>query len=175
MFSIETLNYQELDESLQQLDTPCTAAEAHGLISGFLCITKTYSQSCEKFILGEEHGRQHKVGAMLHDIYQLSLQDLQSEDFSFMLLLPVEQTDIRQRVEALGLWCQGFIMALKLAEIELETDETREAWSDLREIAEIDGSNLAAHQENENAYMEVVEHVRVSVMLIYQELQQTSH
>ena len=78
-------------------------------------------------------------------------------------------------MHALGEWCQGFLSGLTLGGIsdfdKLGTD-AREVVEDLVEIARAGTSyHLEGSEEDEQAYAELMEYLRVGVLLINEELQ----
>lgn len=162
--------YQPLDKSLQQVGALMNAAEAHGILSSFLCV----SQSDDKWlrhILGTAatDGLASNCQKQLLLVRNYTLGQLSSLDCEFTLLLPDD--DMAERIQTLGGWCEGFLFGLGLAGVNTESlpDNIKEFIADLiaiSHIAPVDESNDA----NENYYMELVEYVRVGVMIIYEEL-----
>ena len=110
----------------------------------------------------------------LHDITRLQLNDPNCE---FQLLLPVDDDHIDNRVNALGDWCQSYLVGLALGGIKDFTslpESAREVANDLVEIARAGTSyTLEGNEEDENAYTQLVEYLRVGVLLINEELQPT--
>ena len=92
--------------------------------------------------------------------------------FGLELFLPDEDVALPERLEALGLWCQGFLAGFSVApKGEALSDDVNEALKDLSAISQID-RDVEQDEEMETAYMEVAEHVRISAQLIYAELGQ---
>jgi uncharacterized protein len=111
----------------------------------------------------------------LQDIYDASINALADEEFNFQLLLPAESESLRHRAESLGLWCQGYLTALNLMNVRFEQDDAQdinEAINDLLEIAKMSFEQVVDCEEDEEAYSELVEYVRVAVMMIYEEKHQ---
>ena len=95
---------------------------------------------------------------------------------SFQPLLPDDAEALMQRVDALAQWCQGFNHGLfvaartSAAEDEIRSGNTAEIVSDFAEMAQVAVGPDEADAEGEAAYAELVEYVRVSVQLVYEEL-----
>jgi len=83
-----------------------------------------------------------EVFNQLHDTTRLQINDPNCE---FQLLLPVDDDHIDNRVNALGDWCQAYLVGLAIGGVK----------------------------DFAPAYAELVEYIRVGVLLINEELQPT--
>ncbi len=75
----------------------------------------------------------------------------------------------------LGGWCAGFLYALGLAGEDSYgrlSSEAREFVRDLTEISRID-AGVEGDEQEEAAYTEVLEYVRVGVLMVYEDLRQS--
>jgi uncharacterized protein YgfB (UPF0149 family) len=77
------------------------------------------------------------------------------------------------RADSLGYWCQGFLTGLGLAgmsETSQLPEEVQDFLNDVSHIARIglDGDN--PDEDDEIAYSDIVEYLRMGVLLISQEL-----
>ena len=92
-------------------------------------------------------------------------------------MLPDDDDSLTQRVNAIGDWSQGYLIGLSLGGITDFAplpDDAREIAKDLLEISRAGTSyDLEGNEEDENAYAELVEYLRVGVLLINEELQPT--
>jgi len=163
--------YEPLDKSLQHVGALMNAAEAHGILSSFLCV----SQSDDKWlqhILGNAYvdGLASGCQKQLILIKNYTLEQLSSVNCEFNLLLPDDDIVISERIQTLGGWCEGFLFGLGLAGINTESlpNNIKEFIGDLisiSHIAPVDESN----DTNENDYTELVEYIRIGIMTIYEE------
>ncbi len=101
---------------------------------------------------------------------QASLSDGQ---MSFDLLLPDDDTDLESRARALALWCHGFVYGLTVGGIEANRPLPGEVGEVIRDFSTL---SQAAHEgeaaeEDERAYVELCEFVRVGAQLVFEELQ----
>ena len=102
-----------------------------------------------------------------------TVRQLESTSLEFAPLLPEDDAPLSLRTSELSRWCQGFLYGLGIGGARLTgtsmSSEANEALADLGEL-----SNMAPeYEETESAesdYNEVVEYVRVVVMLIHEEL-----
>ena len=81
-----------------------------------------------------------------------------------------------ERVMALGEWCQGFLFGLGQSGLSNETQLTTEIADVLRDLAAVAqvGLNETA-EDDEVSYSELVEYVRVAVLLVEAELDDSAH
>jgi uncharacterized protein YgfB (UPF0149 family) len=98
---------------------------------------------------------------------------LGSEDFGFQLLLPDDTAGLGARIEALASWCQGFLLGIShggVSDIQALPGELPEIVEDFLNIARAENFELENEEEDEAAYMELLEYVRVGVQLFWEEL-----
>jgi len=169
----------ELEESLLRLDSAMSAAESHGVLCAILCARGSADMSdWAQHILGEqEQGNVvlKEALVLLNVLYQVTLEQLNDTNCEFQLFLPGDEEDLRERVEALSAWCQGFVYGLAVGGIsdtaELPED-TMELVKDIIEISKADtATDEEVSEEDELAYVEIVEYLRTGTLLISEELQ----
>ncbi len=163
--------FAQLNQTLDKTTLKLHASQVHGLISGLLCGKPTErSRGWEALITGEDdQATAHEVLQSVYDSTALSLAD---DLFQFKLVLPEDDTPLGERAEALTVWCQGFLTGLKLVDITIvgrEPSELTEAINDLIEIAKMNYDQVIESEEDENAFAELVEYVRMAVVFIFQE------
>lgn len=165
-------SYSSVTSALKKTPEKLEGAQAHGLICGLICANpEKTSNNWQKLILGSEPNP--TAQELLQELYENSYHLLSEFSFEFMLLLPNDSKDIKARAEALGLWCQGFLMGLKQAHFRIEhraPGEVTDALNDIIEIAQVNHEDILENEEDETAYYELVEYVRLAVLMIFQEL-----
>ena len=88
--------------------------------------------------------------------------------------MPDDDDALRERTESLGNWCGGFLSGLGLGGLPDPSqlpEEVAELLDDLGQIARVDFELDDADEQEQAAFAEVVEYVRVGVLLINEELQ----
>ncbi|MDH3561200.1 MAG: UPF0149 family protein, partial [Gammaproteobacteria bacterium] len=78
------------------------------------------------------------------------------------------------RSKALGQWCQGFLYGLALGGVPEEGGQpgnVQEIMRDFYEISQASFDHDSDDETDEAAYIEIVEYVRMSVLLCHEELQ----
>ena len=76
------------------------------------------------------------------------------------------------RIDALAMWCQGFLSGLGLMEIDYSKGslEVQEAIADLIDMSRLQyDDEITGKEDEERAYMELVEYTKVAVLLIHSE------
>ena len=166
--------YDEVSHALDTTHLKPHASQVHGLISGVLCGNPKGGMAWEELVTGgKDAGKAHDV---LELLYTATAQQLKDFLFEFQLLLPNDNYPLPERAEALTLWTQGFLTGLKMANVQLierGAGEVTEAINDMIEIAKMNHEDVVASEEDENAYTELVEFVRMATVLIYQELSES--
>ena len=182
----ELSEYDELNEALRRVGSSADVAECHGLLSGLLCVKETVdSAAWISHILGAEPNSDPDEAielnedgrALLSALLGRVLDQLNDMDYGFHPLLPDDDEPLEKRAAALAEWCQGFVLGLSMGGIE-EVGELPEASDeiikDMAEIAQMHADADAATNEDETAYAEIVEYVRMGVLLVREELRTIS-
>lgn len=164
-------SYIELNQVLVDAHSGHQPAQVHGLLCGLLCRNSDLPPNWEELVLGKhKNNHAHEV---LKQLYQTSVKELGEFSFDFQLLLPLDDQDLGARTEALGLWCQGFLTGLKLVQIPItgrDPGEVTDTLNDIIEIAQINYEDTEDNDDNESAYLELAEYVRLAILMVYQEL-----
>jgi yecA family protein len=171
-----------VDELLYRIDANMGAAEAHGALCGMLCARGSVdlSEWVDHVIGEQEQGSEllHNVVHELSELHQSTLEMMNDAEGEFRLLLLDDDDALPERVETLAAWCQGFIYGLAAGGIRQDSelpDDAAELLRDMVEISrashEVDDAVVESDEEDEVAYMEIEEYVRMGALLIYEELQ----
>ncbi|MBA3661275.1 MAG: UPF0149 family protein [Gammaproteobacteria bacterium] len=169
-------HYNDVSDILNQTTLKLHPSQVHGLICGILCGDPHADHPAwQTLVAGEEASPQtHQV---LQKLYDMSAHELQEFLLEFQLLLPDEEENLRERAEALTLWCQGFLTGLKIADVKIigrEASDATEAINDIIEIAKMNYEDVVASEEDEVAFTELIEYVRMAIILLYQDLHESS-
>jgi len=173
----------QLEDQLFELDASLGGTESHGAICGLLCAQgATEASQWLLHVLGEHeesNAALQSVGKKLLQIHQIAVSQMNDSEVEFELMLPDEDEALEDRVEALGVWCQGFVYGLAAGGIKEGADLPEDSKEFIKDIVEIsragyaadDEAEIAVTEDDELAFMEVSEYVRVGVLLVYEELQ----
>lgn len=149
-------------------------AELHGMLTGQLCSGVVAPDPEDLGGLMEQS--QQLVPVVCKLIERLTgetTQQLAHLDFQFHPLLPSDEASLQDRVNALGAWCDGFMVGFAAGYMYPDSalsPEAREILGDFGQFAEIgeDGADLS--EQDEVDFMELVEYVRMAAITLFQQL-----
>ncbi len=176
--TIETLDCEQIDAALQSIDADIGPSEIHGTLCGLLCATKdTQIDSWFSTLVPEiddQNLLQKEARQTLMLLYEQTRRQLNDPTCDFQLLLPGDHIDASTRTISLGDWCQGFVMGFMMSGIKDFRKLPENAAEVAQDIVEI--SRIGSKYENENseedaqALEELIEYVRVGVLLVNEEM-----
>jgi uncharacterized protein YgfB (UPF0149 family) len=145
-------------------------AECHGLLCGLLCRELIDNPAAMQLVVDPGSALQ----AMLVESWENTVQQLADEDLGFALWLPDDEESLEERTIALAQWCSGFLAGLASGgQLDALSEEAAEAIEDLQQIARAELSSPAGDtgesEEDEVAYAEIVEYVRVVALMMREE------
>jgi len=168
------VDFDDVDRCLEKVDADVEAAEAHGTLCGILCI---HGQGDINLwlsqIVGDQDPRDIRVKeaqSLLMDLHDGAVEQLNDGNYELQLLLREDSAPLEDRVYDLTQWCQGFLFGLAAAGIkDLSTlpEDAEEIMTDIVEISKAGYDAAQEDEENEEAYYEVVEYIRLGVFIIY--------
>jgi uncharacterized protein YgfB (UPF0149 family) len=164
---------EDLDAVLRRADVLCSGAEAHGMLCGFHCAGRVPAlEVWQAEMLGERDTGDlsvRRIQALLRELWWYTDEQFAQDDLSFEPLLPPDSMPVDSRATALGGWCQGFLYGLGTSgcgDAGRDDSDVRDMLADLQRIASIEPDPQEVDEEGENAYVQLVEYVRVGVLLI---------
>lgn len=169
------LDFDRVQIALENLGATADAAESHGTLCALLLDDVVFATWLSHTL--EDLPDQGNVLAaeqlgVLEELYQLTREQLHDEELGLQLLLPDESEDFGLRLLGLASWCQGFLYGVGVvgagSDDRLDA-EARECLSDLLEISKLRHDEESS-EESELQFAEIVEHVRVSALLLYETL-----
>jgi len=167
--------FDEVQSALDRLHAITDASEAHGTLYGLLLGHKDMSQwlslTLENLpdksdLLAQENLQ------ILEQLFEQSKVQLNADDMSLELLLPDESHEFAIRLIGLASWCRGFLYGLAANGekiLQALSEQGLECMNDLLEISQL-GYDEEESDETEVVYHEVVEHVRLSVIYMNDEI-----
>lgn len=171
--------YQSIEESLQDIGAHVGAAQSHGMLCGMLTGAEDTSQArwiAEVLADTEPRGEPARACLeMLTILYDETAAGLADDNFYFHPMLPAEQAPLTERSRALAGWCEGFLFGLGRSEPGSDSAlpvDVREVLTDMGEIARVAAEPDEA-EDGEESYAELVEYVRVAVLLCREHLMHT--
>jgi len=169
------MDFDDIQARLMKLHASADAAEAHGTLCGLLVGRRDFATWIDYTLenkpdSGDVLAREQLVG--LKQLFEATRDQLNSSDLDFELLLPDEYQDFGERLAGLGAWCQGFLYGLAVQGEQFLSglsEQGRECMDDLLQISQLSHDEDQT-EDAENDYAEIVEHVRLSVIYMNEEI-----
>ena len=174
------MDFEKLDSLRKSASIDMKLPEAHGGICSQICFDNDYfeefvplDQSDDVASVSVQIGAYRKA---LLKIIDENAKTLKDGDLDFELIIPDENYTIQERAESLSIWCQGFIdgVSFLLSEqgLKIDQSENKESFEiieDFTQISTLDSHSINEEVDEELALMELIEFVRLSVQMIYDE------
>ncbi|MGA9335518.1 MAG: UPF0149 family protein [Rudaea sp.] len=173
MNSAPNVTHAQLDETIAKLRLGISASDLHGSLTGYLCAgARADAQDWLAALELESDAGPDLSNATLQRLREQCAAWLVDPQLRFEPLLPTLESTLAVRAEALVEWCRGFLGGLGLAGILPHEGLSDDAQEILKDFASIAASRFeyADSEEDENALAEVIEFIRVGVMLLHTEL-----
>lgn len=151
-------------------------AECHGVNCGLLC--RLPDASLDVFLglldmleLIKSPGASLKL--TLEELLTSTRSQLSDVELGFSLWLPNDDEMLEERTMALAQWCSGFLAGLGSSgdeTLKAMSDDANDAIKDLQQISTADVGDTDESEEDEAAYAEIVEYIRIAVLMIKEDL-----
>lgn len=171
--------YQQLAKQLLTQGVLVSPAEAHGVVLGMLSVKPQELQADEVMSTIQQLNDDDEIedvksfsqflGAMIEQAREM----LFSEGFDVQLLLPQDDTSLLDQTLALSRWCRGYIFGLVAAgmrDFKQLPDDAAEIIQDMLKISEVNTDIEEHGEDEEKAFFEIEQYVRVGVQLVFEEL-----
>jgi uncharacterized protein YgfB (UPF0149 family) len=161
------IDYQIAKEALEKFSTTETIASSHGVLCGYACVNPEITLENWIYEVLEEYNKDDDF-SVLASIFNSTLEELSDAELNFNLLI---DDDSGLTIMAIDIkdWCSGFLIGLGLAKVQTDDAEILEILENISQIASID-SSITDTDENSNDLMEILEFLRVGVLLIQETL-----
>jgi len=170
----------KLNAALEQVDTEMRAVECHGTLVGLFCAKgELKPQEWVDYIgkgLDSNDLLQREALAAFKMLFEITREQLNDSVLDFHPLLPEDETPAEERLDALGQWCQGFLLGISaggLTDIDKLPGDSGEILRDLVEIARVGSYELEGGEEDEESFQQLLEYVRTGVLLLNEEVNPT--
>ena len=170
-------SHNEVEALLKNVALETRASEWHGFLCGVLSVDIAYPlatsiqtllSNTAEVAVGDDFSGQ------FDEVYNIVRAQLTDSNLQFELCLPEgEDIHLSQQVNALAEWCSGFLYGLANAGIQTKSKlspDVEEILQDFGAIAQVDAAELG-DEEEELSFVELVEFVRVAVLLLAEGVQ----
>ena len=171
------LEFEGLSKQMESSGLDFGASEWHGFVCGALAIDLTYPlHSSVQTLTSSEIKVAISVdlNEQMQNVCEISRTQMTDSNLEFELCLPdSDRYDLTARVNELAAWCDGFLYGLANAGLQPSEQLTGDVQEILRDFARISQlSDVTSGEEDEEvAYNEIVEFVRMAALLIAEEVQ----
>ncbi len=149
-------------------------AECHGVLCGLVCRKPDGTAGDFLHYLAKLNLLMSPAPALktaLNGAFESTILQLSDEDMRFELWLPEDDESLEDRTVALAQWCSGFLAGIASGgQFEVLSEEAGEAIEDLQQIARaeltVPKSQGEDNEEDEVAFTEIVEYVRVVTLMM---------
>ena len=166
------MTHAELAVALKTLQLGVGASDLHGSLTGYLCAGgRAGIDEWPRALAIEPETETALNDITLRRLYTDCREQLEDPDLGFEPLLPGADASVEHRAEALVEWCRGFLGGVGLSGAQprgLSVDAA-EVLSDIGRIAS-SSFDYDDAEEDETALCEVLEFVRVGVLLLHAEM-----
>lgn len=163
-----------LGELLVKLRFGIGPSDLHGSLTGYLCgggvaDSRGWLAALE---LDADATVEDIPHAVLSDLYEQCAAWFDDPELNFEPLLPPADTALENRADALVDWCRGFLGGLGLAGVSHRHGLSADGVEILKDFGTIAATRFeyADGEEDETALTEVIEFIRVGVLLLHAEI-----
>lgn len=177
---ISEIDHDIFNDALGRAGSNWNAAQTHGLLASRLAVSGAAgAPAWLAYVLEDtDSGNAHRKECedMLTGLFQVTHQALSERLSAFTPLLPDDEQDADVRTEALAHWCEGYLHGLVSAEHsdalrqQISAEPVADIVKDMLKITQAAIDDDASNDDNEEAYFEIVEYLRVAAQLVYEEL-----
>jgi len=169
--------YEDLNNALIALDFGGRTSELHGFLCGAVALDVSYPLETSISRLAPDLmdiNINEELGDMLSSLYGSVRGQMTDPELQLDLLIPDDESvDLTTRVTSLASWCDGFLFGLANAGLQAQAElpqDTSEILLDLTRISQLHGADTGEEDE-EVSFYELLEYVRMSALLVAEELQ----
>lgn len=168
-------DFDRLQTALERLGAHVSAPEAHGTLCALLLdnaeLSDWMQHTLDEMPDSGDVLAQEQIESLAR-LFESTREQLHETDLGLELLLPDDSDTLESRLIGLAGWCQGFLYGIGvrgLGERVQQDEEAMECLSDLLEVSKLSHDEIDS-DENEQHYVEVVEHVRMATLLLHESL-----
>jgi hypothetical protein len=154
------------------------ASQAHGFLCSRIAVHGAGAgpEWLQQLFAGSGKELEDACAAMLDSLFSSTWRQLAERQSEFMPLLPEDARPAAARADALANWCEGFLYGLVSGQnpeplrAQLATAPLSDIIKDMLELTRATAAEEVEDEDNEEAYVELVEYIRVAAQLAFEEL-----
>ncbi len=174
------IDHAQLNDALRRAGSTWDAAQAHGLLSGRLAVAGSAAGPGWIAQVLEEADPANALGkeceTLLVQLWQSTHRDFSERLSQFMPLLPGDGDSRAARAQGIAHWSEGYLHGLVSAEHadivrkQLAQEPIAGIIKDLLAMTQATVDDGADREEDDAAYVEIVEYLRTAAQIVYEEL-----
>ncbi len=173
------MDIKQIQSDLVKLGSESTSSEAHGILCGVLC-GRSDIEAWEWLSLTVDAYDAIEPGDLLareaseslSTFFLATVAALSDDNLKFYPLLAEDESEV-VLLESIAQWAQGYLMGLSLAGIKTFSDypeDVTEFVEAMASISKADDYDLAGDDSDEAAMVELIEFIRIGVLLMNEEM-----
>lgn len=176
----EIVAHDTLEEQLRRCGSNWDAAQTHGLLTGRLAVAGTAAAAewLEQILEDVDMKSDAAIECRnsLQSIYRKTFGELSERLSEYVPLLPADSQAIAIRIGAVAHWSEGFLHGLvsrrhsEVLKKRLGEPPLADIIKDILQVTRADVDYEIDDEDNETAFVEIVEYLRVVAQLSYEEL-----
>lgn len=177
-------DFDQLANLFWQLGVMQSPAQLQAYLLGLLAVSdalelNAWLQQAQQ-LLDPVRPLEPEENALLAAMLASHRRALSQDDLDLQLLLPDDNEDITQRIDAVGQWSQGFLLGFAHAGKQLQAERGSQSWpqevsetlSDMAAISQIGVEEELDIAESEQQLFEISEYLRLAAINIAMECRQ---
>lgn len=165
--------HASMNAALGKAGSSLDASECHGLVCGVLSLDGEappalwINEICRDLEAGDALASE--LLSMVEELGEETRRQIHDPALDFQLLLPDENDPLPERVDAMRRWSGGYGFGLAIAGLKDPAGLPEDSAEIVHDITEFARASIddGESEENEVAYAEVVEYLRMGVLLIH--------
>ena len=154
--------WSEWSRNFSGIEEISSPSELHGLVTGIVCVTQAPTR--EEWIQILETLEVNEISPDALEILEAEGEDvshaLSEDELDYLPMLPDDEHQLSERVQALADWCAGVVLGFGLASGHIRADE-QELIESLQDVAAVEFEDTDNDDEGEESYQELYEFVRL--------------
>jgi len=168
----------ELHPFVSSEDLALSATEINGFVTGMVCGGLSWKdEDCQvnlQQVLNEGEALSADLLSIISKSFTETKQNLEQGIMQWKLAIEEGPESLTERLKSLSLWSEGWLLGFGHGlDSGKATNEAIEVMGDIKNISQVD-FELAEDEEDEEmekAYVEILEHLKVSVEMLFLEKQ----
>ena len=169
------VGFEDLANNLLEQGQQSSPSAVHGCLCGMLSggASREPEYSLDGLAGALDLSVHGDLAEQVMQLYVSTIEALQDESFDFHPLLPDDDGDIADRVEALADWCRGFLAGFAHASVGDDrsapalSEDSSEILKDFAAIAQAGLEEEDDEEDSEASYVELVEYLRFATLNLF--------